>query len=140
MDADLLAKIAENKKKALARKRQRESPETPSSKDNNNKPASVNNSPIKPTTPALTDAIYALATEFTAFREQVNKRQKLEDDDKIENIEHKETQSFEITPNFKNKTSKSTRLKSRNDNSSKNSGKLSFTNSQTLPLPSSTNC
>ena len=48
MDAELLAKIAENKKRALDRKRLRESPEK--NKDD---------CPVKPTTPALTDAICA---------------------------------------------------------------------------------
>ena len=116
MDADLLAKIAENKKKALARKRQRESPETV---QNSSKHSSKNNSPSKPQTPALTDAILALATEFTAFREQVSKRQKV--DDEVSSQNHlpekstitNESSTLETTPIFRgrNKLSRLDRQK-----------------------------
>jgi len=143
MDADLLAKIAGNKKKALARKRQRESPETV---QNNSKNSSKNTSPSKPQTPALTDAILALATEFTAFREQVSKRQKV--DDQVSSQNHlpekstitNESTTLETTPVFRsrNKLSRIDRQNNANNGPSPTT-KLSFNESNNLPsnLPSS---
>lgn len=133
MDAELLAKIAENKKRALDRKRLRESPEK--NKDD---------CPVKPTTPALTDAICALAAEFTAFREQVSKKQRLDDD--INEVTNGKT--METTPILKTSRKKSSRLdKSKSgekttQNSSqkliqnerdRESRQLSFINSQEIP-------